>query len=88
MVVKLREWLESRLRKPAARYDETKKEFEKIMGRPAITITVELPENFEDFRKEFLSLEKDEEFVNAVKKLVENYLEEEQREQVDTSETS
>ncbi len=87
---KLKKWLEAKAKEPTARYDETKKEFEKIIGRPEITITVELPESLDEFKTEFLSLEKDEKFVEAVKKLVELRLKEKQREkrQVDTSGTS
>jgi len=88
-VSKLKKWLESKAKKPTARYDETKKEFEKIIGRPAITITVELPESLDEFRAEFLSLEKDEKFVEAVKKFVERRLKEQRKKhQIDTSETS
>lgn len=87
---KLRKWLESRVKKPEARYDETKEEFEKVMGRPAITIKVELPEDLKEFKTEFLSLESNEEFVRTVRELVKTYLKKEQRKrhQVDTSETS
>lgn len=87
---KLKKWLESKAKKPTARYDETKKEFEKIIGKAYITITVELPESLDEFKTEFLSLEKDEKFLEAVKKLVERHLKEEQRKkrQADTSETS
>ena len=87
---KFKEWLESKAKKPTSRYDETKKEFEKVMGRPCIVITVELPESLDEFRTEFLNLEKDEKFVEAVKKLVELHLKEEQRKkrQIDTSQTS
>ena len=87
---KVKKWLKSKTKEPAARYDETKKEFEKIIGRPKITITVELPESLDEFKTEFLSLEKDERFVDAVKKLVERCLKKEQRKksQVDASETS
>jgi exonuclease VII small subunit len=89
-VSKVKKWLESKAKEPAARYDETKKEFEKIIGKPCITITVELPESLDEFRTEFLSLEKDEKFLEAVKKLVELHLKEEQtkKRQADTSETS
>ena len=84
---KLKKWLEDKAKEPAARYDETKKEFEKIIGRPEITITVELPESLDEFKTEFLSLEKDEKFVEAVKKLVKLRLRKEQKKkrQVDTS---
>ena len=87
---KVKKWLESKAKEPAARYDETKKEFEKIIGKPCIIITVELPESLDEFRTEFLSLEKDEKFLETVKKLVELHLKEEQRKKrrVDTSETS
>lgn len=57
-----------------ARYDETKEEFEKIIGRPTITLTLELPEDLRDLKEEFLSLEKDEEFLKAVEELTEKYL--------------
>ena len=71
---KLREWLESWKKRRFTEYEETKKEFEKIMGKPAITITVELPEGVEDLRERFLRLEKDENFLKAVEKLAEKHL--------------
>lgn len=71
---KLREWLESWKKRRFTEYEETKKEFEKIMGKPAITITVELPEGMEDLRERFLRLEKDENFLKAVEKLAEKHL--------------
>lgn len=71
---KLREWLESWKKRRFTEYEETKKEFEKIMGKPVITITVELPEGMEDLRERFLRLEKDENFLKAVEKLAEKHL--------------
>ena len=71
---KLREWLESWKKRRFTEYEETEKEFEKIMGKPAITITVELPEGMEDLRERFLRLEKDENFLKAVEKLAEKHL--------------
>ena len=68
------EWFEARRKRRMARYDETKKEFEKIIGRPTITLTLELPEDLKDLKEEFLSLEKDEKFLKAVGKLAEKYL--------------
>jgi len=44
------------------------------MGKPFITIKVEIPEGFEDLRTEFLCLEKDELFQEEVKDLVKKRL--------------
>jgi len=68
------EWLEARRKRRMATYDETKKEFEKIIGRPTITLTLELPQDLRDLKEEFLSLEKDEKFLRAVEKLAKKYL--------------
>lgn len=70
----LRKWLDSRLKRKAARYEEAKEEFERAMGKPSITITVELPEGLDELKAEFLSLEEDERFLGAVKRLVERRL--------------
>lgn len=44
------------------------------IGKPFITIKVEIPEGFEDCRNEFLSLERDEQFQEEVKDLVKKRL--------------
>lgn len=73
------EWFEARRRRRMATYDETKKEFEKIIGRPTITLTLELPEDLKDLKEEFLSLEKDDDFLKAVEELTEKYLKQKKR---------
>jgi len=73
------EWLESRRKKRMARYDESKKEFEKIIGKPTITITLDLPEELTDLKAEFLLLEKDKKFLEAVEKLAGKYLKKKRR---------
>jgi hypothetical protein len=73
------EWLESRRKKRLTRYDESKKEFEKIIGKPSITITLDLPKELEDLKAEFLRLEKDDKFLKAVEKLVEKSLKKKRR---------
>ena len=50
-------------------YDETKKEFEKVIMAPSITLTIELPEDLKEVEKEFLQLEKNEKFLKAVSRL-------------------
>lgn len=73
-VGRLQSCIESRTRKPRREYDETKEEFEKVMGRPKITITVELPKRFERYKSEFLSLEGDQQFLKEVKNLAKERL--------------
>lgn len=70
----VKKWLESRKRKAESEYDETKRKFEMAMGKPFITIKVEIPTGFEDLRSQFLSLEKDEQFHEELKDLVKKRL--------------
>ncbi len=73
-MAKVKKWIKSRTRKPEAEYDEAKKEFEKAMGRPFVSLKIELPTGFEDLRAEFLRLEKDEEFHEEVRDLIKKRL--------------
>jgi hypothetical protein len=70
----VKKWLESKKRKTEFEYDETKREFEMAMGKPFITIKVEIPTGFEKRRSQFLSLEKDEQFHEEVEDLVKKRL--------------
>ncbi len=58
----------------AEEYEKTKREFEMAIGKPFITLKVEIPEGFEQFRAEFLCLEKDEQFKEEIKDLVKKRL--------------
>ena len=73
-MTKVKKWIESRKAKPESEYDKTKKEFEMAIGKPFITIRVEIPEGFNDLRSEFLQLEKDELFQAEVEDLVKKRL--------------
>jgi len=70
---KIRKWFE---RKSASKkeYEEEKREFEMAIGRPFITLKIELPEGFEDQRNPFLNLEGNREFLDEVKDLVKKNL--------------
>ena len=70
---KIRKWFE---RKSVSKkeYEEEKREFEMAIGKPFISLKVELPEGFDDQRKPFLKLESDEEFLDEVKDLVKKNL--------------
>ena len=70
---KIRKWFE---RKSVSKkeYEAEKREFEMAIGRPFITLKIELPEGFDDQRKTFLKLEYDEEFIDNVKELIKKNL--------------
>jgi len=71
---KIKEWMKSRGKKPEARYEEDKEEFEKAMGKCCIDLKVEMPEGFDDLKREFLNLETDENFHGEVEDLVKKRL--------------
>jgi hypothetical protein len=70
---KIRKWFE---KKSASKkeYDEEKRKFEMAIGRPFITLKIELPEGFEDQRNAFLDLENNIEFLDEVKDLIKKNL--------------
>jgi hypothetical protein len=70
---KIRKWFE---RKSASKkeYEEEKREFEMAIGKPFITLKIELPEGFEDQRNPFLNLQSNMDFLDEVKDLVKKNL--------------
>lgn len=66
---KIRKWFE---RKSVSKkeYEAEKREFEMAIGKPFITLKIELPEGFEDQRNAFLKLESDGEFLDEVKDFI------------------
>lgn len=70
---KIRKWFD---RKSASKkeYEEDKREFEMAIGKPFITLKVELPEGFENQRAEFLDLENDIEFTEEIEDLIKKNL--------------
>lgn len=78
-MAKVKKWIESRAKKPETEYDEAKREFEMAMGKPFISIKVEIPEGFEDMHSRFLNLEKDESFLEEVRDLIKKRLVYEER---------
>jgi hypothetical protein len=70
---KIRKWFEKKT-VSKQEYDEEKREFEMAIGRPFITLKVELPEGFEDQRAEFMNLEKNPEFIDQIEDLVKKNL--------------
>ena len=70
---KIKKWFE---KKSASKkeYEEEKREFEMAIGKPFITLKIELPEGFEDRRNQFLNLEDNDEFIDEVKDLIKKNL--------------
>jgi hypothetical protein len=70
---KVKKWFE---KKTASKkeYDEEKRKFEMAIGKPFVTLKIELPEGFEDQRTPFMNLEGDMEFIDEVKDLVKKNL--------------
>ncbi|MBE0520522.1 hypothetical protein IBX35_05730 [Candidatus Bathyarchaeota archaeon] len=73
-MAKIKKWFGSRKLKRERTYEEEKREFEMAVGTPFINIRVEMPDGFEELRAQFLSLEKDERFLEEVKNLVKKRL--------------
>jgi hypothetical protein len=70
---KIRRWFEKKTLSKQE-YDEEKREFEMAIGKPFITLKIDLPESFEDQREEFLNLGKKPEFIDQVEDLVKKNL--------------
>lgn len=70
---KIRKWFE---KKSASKkeYEQEKREFEMAIGKPFITLKIELPEGFDDQRNPFLNLESNGEFLDEVKDLIKKNL--------------
>ena len=70
---KVKKWFEKRTASKKE-YEEEKREFEMAIGKPFITLRIELPDGFEDQRRTFLNLINDCEFIDDVKDQVKKNL--------------
>lgn len=70
----VKKWIESREKQPETEYDEAKRKFEMAIGKPFITLSVEIPTGFEGFSNDFLKLEKDYQFHEEIKDLIKKRL--------------
>jgi hypothetical protein len=70
----VKKWLMSRIRKPEPEYEEAKRKFEMVIGKPFITLKLEIPEGFEEQFNEFLRLERDDQFHEEVRDLIKKRL--------------
>lgn len=70
----VKKWIESRGKKPESEYEEAKRQFEMAIGKPHITLKVEIPAGFEKLGNEFRRLEDDPQFHEEVKDLIKKRL--------------
>ncbi|PVX26066.1 MAG: hypothetical protein CW691_02555 [Candidatus Bathyarchaeum sp.] len=70
----VKKWIEPRDIKPESDYEEAKRKFEMAMGKPFITLRLEIPTGFESFGNEFRKLETDPQFHEEVKDLIKKRL--------------
>ena len=70
---KVKKWLEKRTTSKKE-YDEEKREFEMAIGKPFITLKIELPAGFENQRNAFIDLENNAEFIEEVQDLAKKNL--------------
>jgi hypothetical protein len=70
---KIRKWFE-RHSADKKEYEEDKREFGMAIGKPFITLKVEMPVGFENQRSEFLDLESDVEFIGEIEDLIKKNL--------------
>ena len=70
---KIKEWLAFKERM-MDKYEEAKKEFSRVIGRPVITIPLELPDSLSFLRDEFYALENDEDFIRRMQRSCVRYL--------------
>ena len=70
----VKKWIEPKDITPKSKYEEAKRKFEMAMGKPFITLSLEIPLGFEGFSNEFCKLETDQQFHEEVKDLVKKRL--------------
>jgi len=70
---KVKKWFEEKTASKKE-YEQEKREFIMAIGKPFITLKIELPNGFDDQRYAFLKLEEDCEFIDEIKEHVKKNL--------------
>ena len=70
---KVKKWFEEKTASKKE-YEQEKREFIMAIGKPFITLKIELPNGFNDQRYAFLKLEEDCEFIDEIKEHVKKNL--------------
>ena len=70
---KVKKWFEEKTTSKKE-YEQEKRDFIMAIGKPFITLKIELPNGFDNQRHAFLKLEEDCEFIDEIKELVKKTL--------------
>lgn len=70
----VKNWTDLRKDNPESEYDEEKRKFAMVLGKPFITLKVEIPAGYENVSTQFLRLEHHKGFLDEVQKLVKKWL--------------
>ena len=70
----VKKWIEKNDAKAESEYEEAKRHFEMAMGKPFITLKLEIPDGFETYAADFRKLETNQQFRQEVKDLIKKRL--------------
>ncbi len=70
----VKKWIEKNDVKAESEYEEAKRHFEMAMGKPFITLKLEIPDGFETYAADFRKLETNQQFHQEVKDLIKKRL--------------
>lgn len=75
-ISKIKKWLGSRkIRKYRSKeYIREKRDFQMAIGKPFITVKIDLPKGFEDDREEFMNLQENHDFQDELTEFVKKNL--------------
>ena len=70
----VKKWIEKNGAQKETEYEEAKRQFEMAMGKPFITLKLEIPDGFETYSADFRQLETNQQFHEEVKDLIKKRL--------------
>ena len=70
----VKKWIEKNGVEKESEYEEVKRQFEMAMGKPFITLKLEIPDGFEAYASDFRKLETNQQFHEEVKDLIKKRL--------------
>lgn len=70
----VKKWIEKNGAQTESEYEEAKRHFEMAMGKPFITLKLEIPDGFETYAADFRQLETNQQFHEEVKDLIKKRL--------------
>jgi len=74
VTILVKKWIEKNGVEKESEYEEVKRQFEMAMGKPFITLKIEIPDGFETYAPDFRKLETNQQFHEEVKDLIKKRL--------------